>query len=259
MATSAEKNQRYRKRKNAGHPRILCEGDSWFGYPVYTNLIDFIDRWETYAIKRCEKNGDTLEEIMYTGEFYSLIDREEPEALVFCGGGNDLVDGAWIEDGPGGPGLFNPYTPGASARDLLNAAVWQGKLDRFRELYETLVRMVDRRCPIVAHGYDNLIPSEAGVRYDGIRVTGPWVRPAMAHKGIVDAALQATVAKEVVGDFNEMLGRVAAAHPGWFVHVDLRGTLDPGDWANEMHPTRRGFEKVARKFLNEAKRAGALP
>ena len=54
-------------------------------------------------------------------------------------------------------------------------------------------------------------------------------------------------------------GRGAVAAFIWFVHVDLRGTLDPADWANEMHPTRKGFEKVARKFLNEAKQAGVLP
>jgi hypothetical protein len=81
----------------------------------------------------------------------------------------------------------------------------------------------------------------------------------MKKKGILNEPLQAKIAKLVVGDYNEMLGKVAAAHPGAFVHVDLRGTLDPGDWANEMHPTRKGFEKVARKFLNGAKQAGALP
>jgi hypothetical protein len=258
MATQAEKDQRYRKRKDK-FPRILCEGDSWFGYPVYTNFIDYIDRWEDYAIKRCERSGDTLEEIMHTGEFYAPIDKEEPEALVFCGGGNDLVDKTWIEDGPGRPGLFNEYTAGATARELINAQVWQGKLDRFRELYETLVAMVDERCPIVAHGYDNLIPSDTPVKYDGAKITGPWVRPAMQKKGILNEALQTKIAKLVVGDYNEMLGKVAAAHPDWFVHIDLRGTLDPADWANEMHPTRKGFEKVARKFLNEGKQAGVLP
>jgi hypothetical protein len=258
MATQAEKDQRYRKRRDR-YPRILCEGDSWFGYPVYTNLIDFVDRQEKFAIKRWERSGDTLEEIMHTGEFYSSIDKELPHTLIFSGGGNDLVDKSWIQDGPDGPGLFNQYTSGATARELINAVVWQGKLDRFRELYETLVRMVDQRCPIVAHGYDDLIPSDTPVKYDGLKVTGPWVKPAMEAKRIVNPTLQEKVAKEVVGDFNAMLSKVAAAHPGFFVHVDLRGTLARAEWANEMHPTRRGFEKLAKRFVAAAKAAGAVP
>jgi hypothetical protein len=31
-------------------------------------------------------------------------------------------------------------------------------------------------------------------------------------------------------------------------YIDLRGTLVDTDWANELHPTARGFSKVASKF-----------
>ena len=58
------KNQRYRLRKNAGLPRLLSEGDSWFAYPIYRNLIDYIDDTERYAIRRTEQSGDRLDEIM---------------------------------------------------------------------------------------------------------------------------------------------------------------------------------------------------
>ena len=61
---------------------------------------------------------------------------------------------------------------------------------------------------------------------------------------------------DLIDRFNRMLREVAAT-PG-FGHVrylDLRGTL-PNDatyktwWANELHPTRRGFAAVADRFAS---------
>src|SRR5258708_6086835 len=79
---------------------------------LYRNMIDYIDDTERYAIRRGEQSGDTLLGILNTGEFYPLIDSERPRALLFDGGGNDLIDGnngwpAKLFAAPLGPDLIN--------------------------------------------------------------------------------------------------------------------------------------------------------
>ena len=58
----------------------------------------------------------------------------------------------------------------------------------------------------------------------------------------------------LIDRFNAMLAGLAGKAP--FAHVkflDLRNTLPTGAnyetyWANELHPTRRGFAEVTKKF-----------
>ena len=242
------KNQVYRQRKKAGLPRLLSEGDSWFGYPIYRNIIDYIDDTEEYAICRREQSGDMLAEILNTGEFYPLIDKEKPRCLLFDGGGNDLIDGA-----NGFPAaLFAPPL----GPDLINVANWQAKLQELMDMYEKrLIPMVAGRVPILVHGYDLLIPSDVPVTYDWLPVTGPWFKPAMVAAGIANPVDQRRIGKKCIDDFNDGLAAVAArvnaglARPVLYC-ADLRGTLAPEDWANEMHPYSRGFKALARAYRN---------
>ena len=241
------KNQRYRLRKNAGLPRLLSEGDSWFGYPIYRNLIDYIDDTERYAIRRTEQSGDRLDEIMDTGEFYPLIDKEAPRALLFCGGGNDLIsrDDGWPAR------LFAPPL----GPDSFNVAAWSDKLDSLMHLFERLVVMVDARVPILVHGYDYLVPTDRGVNYDFLTVTGPWFKPAMDAAGLTRAAVQNAIGHTLIDAFNDALRALAdevnAGKPRRVLyHADLRGVLDAGDWANEMHPFSKGFKKLAKVYLD---------
>lgn len=239
------KNQRYRQRKQAGLPRLLSEGDSWFGYPIYRNLIDYIDDTERYAIRRCEQSGDRLDEIMNTGEFYPLVDKEAPRCLLFGGGGNDFIH---RQEGFPARLFAPPLGP-----DSINVAEWQAKLSSLIRLYERLVVMVDGRVPILVHGYDYLFPSDEGVNYDFLKVTGPWFKPALDAAGLVDAALQQRIGRKLIEDFNdaqiELAATVNAGQPRRLLyHADFRGTLTAGDWANEMHPYSKGFAKLEAKY-----------
>jgi hypothetical protein len=60
--------------------------------------------------------------------------------------------------------------------------------------------------------------------------------------------------RDLIDTFNEMLRQVSSAPQFGHVHyVDLRRTLatdetDRRDWANELHPTGRGFAAVTAKF-----------
>ncbi len=242
------KNQVYRQRRNAGLPRLLSEGDSWFGYPIYRNMIDYIDDTERYAIRRCEQSGDTLLGILNTGEFYPLIDSERPRALLFDGGGNDLIDG---NNGWPAKLFAAPLGP-----DLINVANWSAKLQELMDMYEKrLIPMVAGRLPILVHGYDFVIPSTVAVTYNWLPVTGPWFLPAMETAGITAAADQRHIGETVIDAFNDGLiavaARVNAGLPRRVFYVsDLRGTLPPNDWANEMHPLGRGFKALSAKYLD---------
>ena len=71
--------------------------------------------------------------------------------------------------------------------------------------------------------------------------------------------------KVVIDQLNVMLKSVTSDKALLYVHyIDLRGTLSndlKNDaykqwWANELHPTEKGFEKVTQKFEAELR---ALP
>jgi hypothetical protein len=251
------KNRKYRQRKKAGKIRLLSEGDSWFGYPIYKNIIDFIDDSGRYAIRRFEQSGDTLAQILSDAAFYptldsilsadrfsALIDQEEPRCLLFDGGGNDLTVGGW-------PGkLFVPPVDPIG----INTTAWNAKLSELMNGYRKLLTLVADRVPVLVHGYDYMVASGKAVRYGGVPVTGPWFRPAMVAAGITSDAAQKTVVRRLIGDFNDGLIALAAsvnsAKPRKVLyHADFRDTLSDDDWANEMHPYSRGFEKLAKKYL----------
>ncbi|HET9947882.1 MAG TPA: SGNH/GDSL hydrolase family protein [Longimicrobiales bacterium] len=236
------KESKYRRRRNR-LPRILTEGDSWFDYPLYRNVIDFIDDTDRWAIKRLERSGDKLTDILARfDEYAEIVGIEKPRAVMLSAGGNDLVADDWIDD------LFTEEEP------YIDREVWDAKLAELEEGYERLIDAVPEDTPVIGHGYDHMIPSDKGVRVDGLNVTGPWVQKAMLAKGIDDPATQRALARIIIDDFNEMMRSLAERLPH-FHFVDLRGTLDPEkDWPNEMHPYEYGFELVATKMRRELER-----
>lgn len=245
------KNEVYRLRKKARLPRLLSEGDSWFGYPIYRNIIDYIDDTEEFAIRRCEQSGDTLTQIINSGEFYPLIHKEQPRCLIFDGGGNDLIDSqfGWPDK------LFEPPL----GPDNINVANWTARLAELMGLYEQrLIPMVAGRVPVLTHGYDFLVPSDVPVVYNWLPATGPWFKPAMDRAGLTDPAVQRAIGRKLINDFNQGLidvaDRVNQGQPRPLLYyVDLRGTLAEEDWANEMHPYSRGFEVQADRMLDVLK------
>jgi phospholipase/lecithinase/hemolysin len=54
--------------------------------------------------------------------------------------------------------------------------------------------------------------------------------------------------KDILSRFCARLEGICAANKNVFL-VPTQGTLQPGQWANELHPTRDGFHAIAQKFL----------
>ncbi len=130
---------------------------------------------------------------------------------------------------------------------------------RIRIAYTTIVASVTTICesffqrpiPIVVHGYDYSVPDGRGYWGGWGPLPGPWLEPGFRSKGFGDRAENLAIMKTVMDRFNEML-QTTFSVPA-FSHVrylDLRGTLSVGAdykrfWANELHPTERGFALVA--------------
>ena len=255
MPTPAERDARYRKRRRTGRFTIaLSEGDSWFDYPMYPNLIDLVDEEARLAVRRLEISGDTV--INMVGEYptwqgldalIEVASHEAPEIILFSGGGNDIVGTGDIE------GMFGAYVEGAPLEYYLETERWKRKIEYLRDAYDVLATQLGPIAPVFAHGYDFIVPAWKPVRYDGINIrVGPWVSPDRERSGIRGAWLQRSIGQLMIDRFNAMLQDVATEAAPFFVHIDLRGTLDPDtDWQNEIHPTEGGFQKIATELARQ--------
>src|SRR5258706_2914293 len=78
-------------RDHPQNPIVLSEGDSWFAYPVYANIIDQLDELVKHrmSLLRLESSGDDLTEILDEGGLPSLkklLKRYKPDVLLFSAG-----------------------------------------------------------------------------------------------------------------------------------------------------------------------------
>ena len=248
--------QRYRKAKSMGRVRLITEGDSWFNYPAHggipgheRDITEFLAGRHRYAVLGFEKFGAELSDMVAQMEFLPYLKKEKPRAVLFSGGGNDIL----------GPPLKDLVLDRGSGKleesidwDYLNGGV----LPQVEKGYETLLQMIDLQrpgTPLITHGYAYAIPSNRPARVFWVKVAGPWIKPTLVEKGIVKAAEQRQIVVFLIDALNECQQRMAAKHPGRFIHVDLRELVTGSDWTDEIHLTPRGYRKAAAAIHNAIK------
>lgn len=251
--------------------RGIAEGDSWFDYlpawaedPTRGDLINQLnlyteDNDRKFNIFRVAEAGDTVENMVFghntdqnsrpeenqLGKILRLIGEYKPAFFLFSGGGNDIV--------------------GETLDSLVNHAVLEDNLGLirtdnfdyilnkvFKDIFEYLISEITLAKPdihIFVHGYGYAIPNGKPVigvpRFGFI---GPWMAPTFARKQI-SLAKGEKIIQELIDLFNDFLKKIANSHPN--VHyLDLRNIIKPNDWANELHLTVDGYEKVAREYIN---------
>ncbi len=240
---------------------LVAEGDSWFDYPWHDVLTLLEDR-HGFDVESVAHAGDPVEAMAYTGgqlaKFTGTIEKLlrraiVPAAVLVSGGGNDIAGDEFAM-------LLNHA---ASPRPGLSDAVVRGVIDeRIRDAYVAILSAVTAICrartgrtiPVVVHGYDYPVPDGRGVLGGWGLLPGPWLRPGLYAKGFGDLQQNVKILADLIDRFNVMLAGVAAIPA--FAHVrylDLRGTLSNGAayrtwWANELHPTEKGFAAIADKF-----------
>jgi lysophospholipase L1-like esterase len=175
------------------------------------------------------------------------------QAILISGGGNDVA-GTQFEM------LLNHA---ASPTAGLNLRMVEGLMeDRLKPAYLTILTAITKACeaavghrvPILVHGYDHPVPDGRGFLGGWGPLPGPWFGPGFNQKGFDDLAARVKMVRSLIDRFNAIVAAVAGKAPFQHVHyVDLRGTLTTGPnykrwWANELHPTEEGFERLAARF-----------
>ncbi len=162
------------------------------------------------------------------------------DALLFSGGGNDIAGDQfclWLVE-------FVAGTSPAAGVDTQRLADMLGVV---QAAYVDLIKIRDAiipDCVIFLHAYDFAQPTGQGVC--GL---GPWLKPSLDLRGWTDFAAAAQIVKEVLQAFDKVLADLEQQHKN-VVYVRTQGTLSPTtDWANELHPTEQGFNKIAAVFL----------
>jgi len=239
---------------------LVAEGDSWFDYPL-NDVLRFLEDRHGYDVESAAHAGDSVEQMAYSnGQLEELLRRLEkllrrgvvPRAVVLSGGGNDLA-------GPEFAMMLNHAESGIAG---LSESILRGVIDeRLKTAYVVILSGVTRACearlgrklPIVVHGYDYPVPDGRGVGGIFGFLPGPWLEPGFRVKGFSRLDDRRGIIVVLIDRFNRMLAEVSAL-PGFdhVHHIDLRRTLTSAnyktDWANELHPTAKGFEAVAKKF-----------
>lgn len=246
-------------RAHKGWPVVISEGDSWFSYPFARNVVDWLDdpqdtglpaRQTKWSLLRLEGSGDEIVAMLSGGQradLRELLDRYEVGALLFSGGGNDIV-------GPDLLPLLVPYVNGMTAADCLVRPRLDRRLRQIRDCYSELLDLVaDSGKPtvVISHGYDYPRPSRVGVKLLGGAIKlGPWLLPYLGERGIRDKALQAGIVRILIDEFNAVLQSLSGPS---FVPLDARGLVGD-DWVNEIHANRAGARKVASLFAGALRR-----
>ena len=265
-AARAVLRERRRSRDVSGAPRpgiLVGEGDSWLDYPgadVLSVLEDDFD-WEVQSVAH---HGDNLESMAYDADqlvpFRRVFERiqkrgETPRAILLSGGGNDFAgpELAMLLDhhGSGHGGINSTITTELVQRRMREA--WASLLGFTTQLATDMFQGPIRT---VLHGYDYAIPDGRGFLFGPF--PGPWLRPSYERKNLGSSTAaglreRTQMTKDLLDQYNGMLASLVE-HPdlAHVTYVDLRGTLTARDykdvWANELHPTPRGFRTIAAKL-----------
>ena len=227
--------------------KILAAGDSWFDYPFILgtggSVIDHLSALTGQEITNIAHHGDGLEVTL------SLRKRMELEQhlpgcnlLLVSAGGDDICGDQfclWLNDNNGG-----------GTNTAINWRRLNNILDYIESVYLDLIEIRDEfapDCRIVTHDYDFPYPSEHGVCF-----LGPWLKPSLDFCGWTQPDDQFQIVKQVMLAFHAKMLAIEsdenAIKDGSFLHITTQGTLSPDDWANEIHPNRRGFEKMAKRW-----------
>jgi len=244
-------------------PTMLAIGDSWFWYPK-NNLLEALAAHASlkdgYQHMVClGQNGALLSDYVDVpgrpGHFAAKLDEllgPDPmqyiTVFLVSGAGNDAVDY--------GLGLADDCSGASTPQECMSAEGLHTLLGEITKAMSLLIHEVlwafdaQKRMPIVVlHGYDYAVPDNRGFGPIDAPLAGPWLAPAMESRSVPkDRELRKGVVRLLIDGINEAFARYA--RPGSGIHfIDSRGCLDSGtgyrtDWANELHPTRKGFDRI---------------
>ena len=253
--------------------RVLAQGDSWFSLGALpptstTNLLTEIRLSRQVACVNCARPGKVLSHMTSTSTeaMFLLMLKDWPwDIILLSGFGNDAIDALSVA--PAAPaGLRLLATPAERGvvngpDDYFSPTGWQTFVDHMGEVFENFLQRRDEtnaQAPLVLHNYHTLTPRFAGAGAG----FGPWIAPALQAFNVPLSDWQPvadTLMKRVDALLRAQITKGRLAHPlGKILLVDTQAVpmdlSDPastgvsGDFANEIHPTRSGYKKLAPAF-----------
>ncbi|MEO8380772.1 MAG: SGNH/GDSL hydrolase family protein [Acidobacteriota bacterium] len=243
-----------------GH--LIAEGDSWFDYPG-VDVIRVLEDELGFDVESVAHAGDRVEMMAFGRDqltkFSAAIEKVirrngTPKGILLSGGGNDVAGQAFGF-------LLNHFgSPDAGP----NESIVRGVIDeRCRDAYIHILAAVTQLCreklsgqvvPILIHGYGRVVPDGRGFLGGAWFLPGPWLEPGFIEKGFSDVAQRQAIMDQIIDRFNAMLADIVTLSAFQHVkYIDLRDVLPNSPnrklfWANELHPTDRGFRAVAARF-----------
>lgn len=253
---------------DGANPTIMVISDSWFWYPIDNLAIEIGGAMPNQTLVVVGNNG--AEAAQWSDKLRKSIDfaykmyGSSVQALMLSGGGNDVAGTSdflrILQDNCSkattATECFRPGQPDAIIAKIIGA--YKEVILRFRAYNPS--------APIFMHNYDNAWPTGKG--FFG---PGDWLKvPMDLAKVPRDMALRRDLFRTLIASLRTAqlaLAKDKALGPGRLVAIKSAGTMpEPSDptaqnddqwWANELHPTPKGFRLLAAKaFIPALKGVG---
>lgn len=244
---------------------VFAEGDSWLDKftPIPmdgTNLLDAIRTPFNTAVVDVAQIGDTSSDVVSGWQLKrtrAIFEFFDFDAIILSVGGNDIKNlytgkiEAMVGDGLSPAEVNALLTPATYTKDFAQVVK---NIRTFVGLRNASPQPKTKVAPILLNGYDYFQPRPAKAAiFAGSKFgAGPWVYPALNAAGLNGQQMK-QAADAVVDELNNALR--AAFGKSTNVHViDTRRVLTPapagstdavGDWLDEIHPSKAGFDKLA--------------
>jgi len=247
--------------------KVLAEGDSWFdiGAIPSSNLLLSMRFSKVTLIVNCAKYGDTLKnmsDLFANANFKRAVSYgEQWDLILVSGGGNDLInnlDGILLNKKERlGRNINGP-------EDFCNKEKLKSVISEIKKGYVKIASLRDSQesavsaRPIVTHTYDYATPRNSPAEFISISLLGPWL-----YSSLIDASIDKNWWNPISFYLTDQLAlgirQLAEGDdriPNFYV-IDTRNTLKrssldstgkDGDWLNEIHPSKEGYEKIANKI-----------
>ena len=227
---------------------VVLLGDSWLWYPIDNLATELASKLTTSSFVVIGKNGAEADEwgtsLRKDIEFGFKMYAKSSKALLLSGGGNDI---AGMRD------FLRIIKDDCSSATKVEDCFREGQPDaifsRIIGAYrETIIRYRahNKYSPIITHNYDYAWPTGKGF-------FGPadWLKAPLDKAG-VPKNLQRTLVADLLDRLRAAQVQLAnEAAVGKFIPIKTTGTLpdDRDIWANELHPTPKGFKLIAKNKI----------
>lgn len=247
------------------HPdatRALCFGDSWFQYvPHPTDLNKQLAKLfrGTLFLREGLTGRDSAQWKAALPRIEGHIASYRFDAILLSAGGNDVVGEEMFEfvKRPGDaqvPGQTDWGVVPPEVRDHVHLDTFALAMRYAMVDIRRVIELRDRHSPssrIFVHTYDYIFPDGKAFKLGPFKL-GPWVKPALDSVGLAGLGPQRVLTGWLVDRFALELKALVSQHRHMAL-VDSRGTLKTAaQWENEIHPTAKGFETIARQCWKPA-------